>query len=77
MRTAKVRTFVALTAFMVSSRLFAQVPEQPAYLNTSLPAEQRAADLVHRMTAEEKVTPVGKPVPRYPQAERTCLQLVE
>ena len=30
--------------------------EKPAYLNTDLPAEQRAADLVHRMTLEEKAT---------------------
>jgi beta-glucosidase len=29
---------------------------QPAYLNPSLPAEQRAADLVHRMTLEEKAS---------------------
>ena len=33
-----------------------KTPEKPAYLNTSLPAEQRAADLVHRMTVEEKVS---------------------
>src|SRR5579859_922812 len=30
--------------------------EKPAYLDTNLPAEQRAADLVHRMTLEEKAT---------------------
>jgi len=30
--------------------------QQPLYLDASLPAEQRAADLVHRMTLEEKVT---------------------
>ena len=29
---------------------------QPAYLNPSLPAQQRAADLVHRMTLEEKAS---------------------
>ena len=29
---------------------------QPPYLNPSLPAEQRAADLVHRMTLEEKAS---------------------
>jgi beta-glucosidase len=37
-------------------RLWAQNSDQPAYLNPALPAEQRAADLVHRMTVEEKVT---------------------
>ncbi|MGB7844843.1 MAG: glycoside hydrolase family 3 C-terminal domain-containing protein [Candidatus Acidiferrum sp.] len=56
MRTTNVRAFVALAAFMIASRLFAQSSEKPAYLNASLPAEQRAADLVHRMTVEEKVT---------------------
>src|ERR1700742_1089213 len=30
--------------------------EKPTYLNPNLPAEQRAADLVHRMTLEEKAT---------------------
>ncbi|HVZ84830.1 MAG TPA: glycoside hydrolase family 3 N-terminal domain-containing protein, partial [Terracidiphilus sp.] len=30
--------------------------QKPAYLDTSLPAEQRAADLVHRMTLEEKAS---------------------
>ncbi|HET7104062.1 MAG TPA: glycoside hydrolase family 3 C-terminal domain-containing protein [Terracidiphilus sp.] len=29
---------------------------KPAYLNTKLPAEQRAMDLVHRMTLEEKAS---------------------
>jgi beta-glucosidase len=56
MRTTKVRAFVALAAFLIASRLLAQSSEQPAYLNASLPAERRAADLVHRMTVEEKVT---------------------
>ena len=32
----------------------AQDAPKPAYLDPSLPAEQRAADLVHRMTLEEK-----------------------
>ncbi len=32
----------------------AQEAQKPAYLNPSLPAEQRAADLVKRMTLEEK-----------------------
>src|ERR1035438_5547312 len=34
----------------------AQGTQKPAYLDTSLPAEQRAADLVGRMTLEEKGT---------------------
>ncbi|HEV2487709.1 MAG TPA: glycoside hydrolase family 3 C-terminal domain-containing protein [Terracidiphilus sp.] len=34
----------------------AQDTQKPAYLNPSLPAEQRAADLVSKMTLEEKAT---------------------
>jgi beta-glucosidase len=34
----------------------AQSASQPAYLDTSLPAEQRAAALVHQMTLEEKAS---------------------
>jgi beta-glucosidase len=34
----------------------AQDAASPAYLNSSLPAAQRAADLVHRMTLEEKAS---------------------
>jgi len=34
----------------------AQSAQKPAYLDPSLPAEQRAADLVHQMTLEEKAT---------------------
>ena len=34
----------------------AQDAQKPAYLDLSLPAEQRAADLVHRMTLEEKAS---------------------
>ena len=35
---------------------FAQDAAKPKYLDPSLPAEQRAADLVHRMTLEEKAS---------------------
>ena len=35
---------------------WSQDAQKPAYLNPSLPAEQRAADLVHRMTLQEKAT---------------------
>jgi beta-glucosidase len=34
----------------------AQDAAKPSYLNPNLPAEQRAADLVHRMTLEEKAS---------------------
>jgi beta-glucosidase len=38
------------------SSVLAQDSAHPAYLNPALPAKQRAEDLVHRMTPEEKVT---------------------
>ena len=44
---------VLFAAFFPSS---AQENQKPAYLNPNLPAEQRAADLVHRMTLEEKAS---------------------
>jgi beta-glucosidase len=45
---------LAYCAMALSAR--AQDAQKPAYLDPSLPAEQRAADLVHRMTLEEKGT---------------------
>src|ERR1700686_63595 len=49
-----------LTSALLSCSFFnlakAQDTERPAYLDTSLSPEQRAADLVKRMTLEEKVT---------------------
>ncbi len=54
MRNFKILSAVAV--FLTASSAYGQDSATPAYLNTSLPAEQRAADLVHRMTVEEKVT---------------------
>jgi len=52
---------ISIVAFLaVGSGLYAQNTEQPAYLNHALPAEQRAADLVRRMTVEEKVSQLVK-----------------
>ena len=56
MRTASFRILVLIFAFLTVSSLYAQNPERPAYLNTSLSPQQRATDLVHRMTVEEKVS---------------------
>jgi beta-glucosidase len=50
-RTASIVTFSILLCS--AARDFAQ---DPAYLNTNLPPEQRAADLVKRMTLEEKAS---------------------
>jgi beta-glucosidase len=46
----------ALACFATAGAAYAQDAQKPAYLDTSLPAEQRAADLVHRMTLEEKAS---------------------
>jgi beta-glucosidase len=65
MRKAGFHTVVFLVAVFGAAQLWSQ--EKPAYLNTSLPPEQRAADLVHRMTVEEKVTQLvnqSRAVPR-------------
>jgi beta-glucosidase len=56
MKTTASRVLILLFALLIGSSLYAQNTEQPAYLNTALSPEQRAADLVHRMTIEEKVT---------------------
>jgi beta-glucosidase len=45
---------IALLGFGAAGWAWAQQAEKPAYLDPSLPAGQRAADLVRRMTPEEK-----------------------
>ena len=55
MRPSNFRVLIATVAFLACS-LSAQNAQSPAYLNTALPPQQRAEDLVHRMTVEEKVT---------------------
>ena len=47
---------LGLAAAQDSAKEAAKDSPQPAYLDTSLPPQQRAADLVQRMTLEEKVT---------------------
>jgi beta-glucosidase len=56
-------SFQLVIAVVAACTLVGTLPAQeagggapPAYLNPSLPAEQRAADLVHRMTLEEKAS---------------------
>jgi beta-glucosidase len=48
------KSCIPMLVILFTCRSHAQPP--PGYLNTSLPAQQRAEDLVHRMTVEEKVT---------------------
>src|SRR5260370_22304321 len=56
MRRRNFRILLPIVALLSVGSLFAQNCEQPAYLNTALPPQQRAEDLVRRMTVEEKVT---------------------
>lgn len=55
MQTFNFRFLLVLSVLSLAC-LWAQNSEQPPYMNPALSAEQRAADLVHRMTVEEKVT---------------------
>ena len=56
MRIGIVYLFVAGTVLFGAASASTQVTAPPAYLNTSLSAEERATDLVHRMSIEEKIT---------------------
>jgi beta-glucosidase len=56
MKTPSSRVLISLVIFLTVGGVYAQDAAQPPYLNTALSPEQRAADLVHRMTIEEKVT---------------------
>ena len=47
--------------------LSGQTADRPPYLNPDLPAEQRAADLVSRMTLEEKVLQMQNTAPAVPR----------
>jgi beta-glucosidase len=54
MKRLSVRILLAIV--LTVSGVYAQNAEKPAYLNPALPPQQRAEDLVRRMTVEEKVT---------------------
>ena len=47
---------LGLASFAAVTACWGQDAERPAYMNPKLPAEQRAADLVQRMTLEEKAS---------------------
>jgi beta-glucosidase len=66
-RKTNYQILIAIIAIVCVNGLWSQSPDHPAYLNPALPAEQRAADLVHRMTVEEKVSQLvnqSRAVPR-------------
>lgn len=56
MTRSRMRWFAGILLSPAAVVAVAQGAQKPAYLNPSLPAEQRAADLVHRMTLEEKAS---------------------
>src|ERR1035437_3190175 len=56
-----------MIALLCAASLCSQSIDNPAYMNPALSVEQRAADLVHRMTVEEKVSQLvnqSRAVPR-------------
>src|SRR5215475_12721612 len=55
----------ALFAFLLA--LQGQSSDRPPYLNPDLPADRRAADLVSRMTLEEKVLQMQNGAPALPR----------
>ena len=56
MKRTSAQIVMAIVTFLTVTGLYAQNGQKPAYLNPDLPAQQRAEDLVRRMTVEEKVT---------------------
>jgi len=52
----RIKKQFAIITLICSCVWTAQARQKPPYLNPSLPPEQRAADLVHRMTLEEKAS---------------------
>jgi beta-glucosidase len=56
MKTLELRRIAVVLALSAVASLACAQNTRPAYLDPSLPAEQRAADLVHRMTLPEKAT---------------------
>lgn len=66
MRTIKIQ-FIAAGILLSAGTLLSQNTEQPAYLNPSLPAEQRATDLVRSLTLDEKVLQMQSTSPEIPR----------
>ncbi len=58
---------IAAMIACASATSFAQSAKPLPYLDPSLPAQQRAADLVHRMTLDEKVAQMGSAAHAIPR----------
>ncbi len=63
----KLNRFAIAVPFLLGSALFGQQTSNAPYLNPDLPPEQRAADLVSRMTLEEKVLQMQSTAPAIPR----------
>jgi beta-glucosidase len=61
------RTSFAIAILTLGAGCFAQPPADAPYRNPNLPPEQRAADLVSRMTPEEKVLQMQNSAPAIPR----------
>ena len=60
--------FALAFAFLTfGTSLFAQAPADAPYMNPNLPTDKRAADLVSRMTLEEKVLQMQNSAPAIPR----------
>jgi beta-glucosidase len=67
MKASRSRFLISIFVILAVGCSYAQDTAQPAYLNLSLSPQLRAADLVRRMTVEEKVTQLvnqSRAVPR-------------
>ena len=58
---------IAIAFLTLGSASFGQAPAYAPYMNPSLPPEQRAKDLVSRMTLEEKVLQMQNSAPAIPR----------
>ena len=65
------RTRLLVLAFSIA--FSARTADLPPYLNPDLAPEKRAADLVSRMTLEEKVLQMQNSRARPPASEHPCL----
>src|SRR5258708_38273662 len=63
------RPLATILALVPLATLFAQSPADAPFHNPDLPAERRAADLVSRMTLEEKVLQMQNSAPAISRLE--------
>ena len=74
MRTISKYAIISAFVSIVST---AAAQSKPAYLDTTLPPEQRAAELVKRMTLEEKASQLVNQARAIPRLECAGVRLVE